>query len=266
MEGHAKKCAERYCELANKTTQQLYKLSIPCIDDHHFKKEELKSVWELSQECSQIVLKMPTFGTYWTWYSVVSEQTCKIDYEMDQKHVTNGYLVWSLAFIKWIQTILSWRKHCQTMQIGTVSRLRFCRRSWGFKNLHQVVHCVFPEATRLFHFAGCVRNKHQFRTAQRNQKSFLWMQVSGWTVHPHLIYGIWSLQFTETRVGVTKEGETCARTWFVQHLTQFKNERNLMEWSMIWTMLILFLQTSILLVRKLCCISLKTTMQSSKWS
>ena len=25
MEGHAKKCLERYCELANKTTQQLYK-------------------------------------------------------------------------------------------------------------------------------------------------------------------------------------------------------------------------------------------------
>ena len=84
MEGHAKTCAEGYCELANKTTQQLYKLSIPCIDDHHFKKEELKSVGELSQECSQIVLKMHTFGTYWTWYSVVSEQSCKIDYEMDQ--------------------------------------------------------------------------------------------------------------------------------------------------------------------------------------
>ena len=33
----------------------------------------------------------------------------------------------------WIQTILSCRKHCQTMQIGTVSRLRFCRRSWGIK-------------------------------------------------------------------------------------------------------------------------------------
>ena len=26
MEGHAKKCVERYCELANKTTQQLYKV------------------------------------------------------------------------------------------------------------------------------------------------------------------------------------------------------------------------------------------------
>ena len=44
--------------LANKTTQQLYyKVSTPCIDDRHFKEEELKSVGELSQVCSQIVLK-----------------------------------------------------------------------------------------------------------------------------------------------------------------------------------------------------------------
>ena len=57
MEGHAKKCVERYCELANKTTQQLYKVSTPCIDDHHFKEEETKSVGELSSTCSQIVLK-----------------------------------------------------------------------------------------------------------------------------------------------------------------------------------------------------------------
>ena len=57
MEGHAKKCVEQYCELANKTTQQLYKVSTPCIDDHHFKEEELKSVGEMSEVCSQIVLK-----------------------------------------------------------------------------------------------------------------------------------------------------------------------------------------------------------------
>ena len=44
MAGHAKKFVERYCELANKTTQQLYKVSTPCIDDHHFKEEETKSV------------------------------------------------------------------------------------------------------------------------------------------------------------------------------------------------------------------------------
>ena len=57
MEGHAKKCVERCCELANRTTQQLYKVSTPCIDDHHFKEDELKSVVELSKVCTQIVLK-----------------------------------------------------------------------------------------------------------------------------------------------------------------------------------------------------------------
>ena len=57
VEGRAKKCVERYCELANKTTQQLYKVSTPCIDDHHVKEEEMKSVGELSHVCSQIVLK-----------------------------------------------------------------------------------------------------------------------------------------------------------------------------------------------------------------
>ena len=57
MEGHAKKCVERYCVLTNKTTQQLYKVCTPCIDDHHFKEEETKSVGELSSTCSQIVLK-----------------------------------------------------------------------------------------------------------------------------------------------------------------------------------------------------------------
>ena len=57
VEGHAKKCVERYCKLANRTTQQLCKVSTPCIDDHHFKEEEMKSVGELSKVCSLIVLK-----------------------------------------------------------------------------------------------------------------------------------------------------------------------------------------------------------------
>ena len=49
MEGYAKKCVARYCELAKKTTQQLYKVSTLCIDDHHFEEEEeMKSVGELS--------------------------------------------------------------------------------------------------------------------------------------------------------------------------------------------------------------------------
>ena len=56
MEGHAKQCVERCCELVNKTTQQLYKVTTPCIDDHQFKEEELGSVGELSNACSQTAL------------------------------------------------------------------------------------------------------------------------------------------------------------------------------------------------------------------
>ena len=62
MAGHAKKCVERYGALADKTTQQLYKVSTPCIDDHHVKEEETKSVGELSNTCSQIFLKCLYLG------------------------------------------------------------------------------------------------------------------------------------------------------------------------------------------------------------
>ena len=37
--------------------QQLYKVSTPCLDDDTFKKEELEKVGQLSDVCSQIVLK-----------------------------------------------------------------------------------------------------------------------------------------------------------------------------------------------------------------
>ena len=57
MQGHAKKCVEQYCELADKASQQFYKVSTPCIVDHHFEEEELKSVGQLSNVCCRIVLK-----------------------------------------------------------------------------------------------------------------------------------------------------------------------------------------------------------------
>ena len=55
MEGHARKCVERYCELANKKTEQLYKISHPCLDDRQIKKEELENKEEFSEVCSYIV-------------------------------------------------------------------------------------------------------------------------------------------------------------------------------------------------------------------
>ena len=51
MESHAKTCVERYCELANKTTDQLYKVATPCMDDQQVREEEIGSVGELSTVC-----------------------------------------------------------------------------------------------------------------------------------------------------------------------------------------------------------------------
>ena len=55
MEGHAKKCVERYCGLEQ--LNSFSKVATPCTDDHQFKEEEQGSVGQLSKVCSQIVLK-----------------------------------------------------------------------------------------------------------------------------------------------------------------------------------------------------------------
>ena len=63
-------------------------------------------------------------------------------------------------------------------------------------------------------------------------------------------------------------GDLCTNQLEVRSVppTHFKNASNLREWSLIWIMLILFPQTSNLLIRKLCCMCLKTTNQWSRWS
>ena len=84
MEGHAKKCGKLFFELTNKTTQQLYKVFTPCIDDHHFK-EELKSVGELSKVCPQTVLKCLYLARILRPDILLSvNKLAAIDYKMDQ--------------------------------------------------------------------------------------------------------------------------------------------------------------------------------------
>ena len=65
-----------------------------------------------------------------------------------------------------------------------------------------------------------------------------------------------------------EQGDPCTNLRKVRAAprTNFKCERYLMEWLMIWTMLILFPPTSFLIVRKLRCMCLKTTKQWSRWS
>ena len=61
----AKKCVERYGELANKTMEQLYKVRRPCLDDHHFKKEELETVVDFVKSLLSKVAEMSFLGQNW---------------------------------------------------------------------------------------------------------------------------------------------------------------------------------------------------------
>ena len=84
MEGYAKKCVERYCELANKSIQQLHKVVTPCIDNHQFK-EENRICWRIVISVRSNCLEMPVFGTHWlTRHSMDSKQTCTSSHQMDQ--------------------------------------------------------------------------------------------------------------------------------------------------------------------------------------
>ena len=66
MEGHAKKCVERYCKLANKTTQQLYKVATPCMDDHQLKEEEMGISWRIIHS-----LLPKLFRNVFSWHVLV---------------------------------------------------------------------------------------------------------------------------------------------------------------------------------------------------
>ena len=144
MEGHAKKCVERFCgwrtkRLNNSTKYQLHALMTII---------SKKKNWNPWENCQKYALRLswnafswhvlddPIFFGQWI-------KTCTIDHKMDQG-LWQTIISFDLLYLSymWIQTVLSCGKHCQTMQAGTISRLRFCRSSWGFKifNWWNIVH------------------------------------------------------------------------------------------------------------------------------
>ena len=117
--------------VGEQTTQQLHKVSTLCIDDHHFKEEELKSVAELSKVCSQIVVKclyLARIGRPDNLWSVnklarpITKWTKACDIRLSR-------------LIHYIHHTCDYRQFCHVgntakqCRFWTVSRVRFCRRS-----------------------------------------------------------------------------------------------------------------------------------------
>ena len=104
-ERHALKSVGRYCELANKNVEQLFKVSSPCLDDHHFKKEELGSVGELSEVCSQIVLKC----LYLEWIG-------RPDISWSVNNFARAVTKWTQARDRRLARLISYMKHGTALQ------------------------------------------------------------------------------------------------------------------------------------------------------
>ena len=152
MEGHAKKCVERYCELANKTTQQLYKASTPCIDDHHKEEEELKSEGELSKVCSQNFLKC-----------LYVARIGRPDILWSVNKLARSITKWTKARDKRVNRLISYLfiTHVNTNSIAMWVILQnnadwdcfktpILQEILRIQNLHQVEHCAFLEVIHMF--------------------------------------------------------------------------------------------------------------------
>ena len=158
--------------MANKTTQQLYKVSTPCLDDHHFKEEEEKSVGELSKVCSQGVLKclhVARIGRPDILWSVnkLARSITKCTKACDKR------LSRLISHIHHTSELKKKKVMWETLQNSAdwdCFKTPILQEILRTHNLLLVEHYAFSEVIRLFQSPGCVG------TVQQNQKSFLWMQ------------------------------------------------------------------------------------------
>ena len=84
MEGHAKKCVERYCELAKKQIKISTRSQLHALTTTKFKDQEMGSVGEMSEAASQTVFKclyLARIGR--PDILMVCEQTCTCYYQVD---------------------------------------------------------------------------------------------------------------------------------------------------------------------------------------
>ena len=179
MEGHAKKCVQRYCELTNKKVEQLYKVSHPCLDDHQFKKkEELESFGGIVRSVLTNCLEMIVLGRpdiLWSMNKLARSvtkwtQACdkRLAWLISCTHHTNDYRQYGHD--------VNTAQHCG---LGLFQDSDFAGDLEGSKSTSGV-SCVFLEAEHWFQSVGCARNKHNFRIVPQSLKLFLWMLDFAW--------------------------------------------------------------------------------------
>ena len=263
---NAQKWVERYCELANKKTEQFYKVSSPCLDMITISR---KRNWNQLQTCHRYAHKFSwhactwhelvdlTFFCQWTklarsvtkWTSACDRRLARLISYVHQV-TTDNTVMWEtrLSIVDWV---------CSKTQILLATL--------GTENQPRERTYVSSEVEYSSASFGCARNKRQCLTVLQSLKSFRWMLDCVWMGYLLLIFGTSWLKYyvqptTLSNPKHTSHQETGAVLDFktkTQHVTRRQNS---IEWGGLWT------HQHILLNASLSCTSLKKTNLWSRWS
>ena len=180
---------ERYCEPANRTTQQLCKVATPCIDDHQFKEEEMGSVGELSQVCSSMVLKC-----------LYLARIGRPDIPWSVNKLARAVTKRTRAGDKRLARLISYIHHhtCEFKQychvgntsqqciLGLFQDSDFAGDLEDSKSTSGGLLCIFGSHTFVSISWMCKK-----QTSSTEAEVIFWMQVYAWMEFQLLIFGIW---------------------------------------------------------------------------
>ena len=174
-------CVERYCEVANKITEQLFKVSTQCADDHHSKKKNwkrwdkgqthtLKSSWNV---CIWFALADQTFSLR----TQIGTSTHKMDKSLWR---TFGSCDFVHSQFEWLHTICHVEHTAQHCRLGLFQDSD-CAGDWRLKidmetlkNRHQGEEfSVSSGVEQSFPLVRCARNKLQSHTFLLNLRLYL---------------------------------------------------------------------------------------------
>ena len=229
--------------VAKKTTQQLYKVSTPCIDDHRFKEEELKSVGQLSKVCSQIVLNC-----------LYLARIGRLDIPWSVNKLARSTTKWTKACDKRLHRLISYIHHtCEYTQYCYVGNIaKQCRLglfqefdfAWGLEDSKSTsggTLCIFRSRTFVPISWMC---KKQTSVSHSSTESEIISLDAGLRLDGFTALDWWDLIVSVLGNTTQNHDRTVrpllAQVKFVLHFTRFTNVSNLEEWSVILIMLILF--------------------------
>ena len=190
MEGHAQKCVERYCELANKKVEQLYKVSRLVIGRWSVQKGGTGISWRIVRSLLKC-LHLARIGRPDILWSVnkLARSVTKWTQACDKRLA---------RLISYIHHTNDYRQYChggntaQHCRLGLFQDSDFAGDFEDSKvNLRRCLVYFWKE--HLFQSVGCARNKHQVLIPPQSLKLFLWMLDYVWMGFLLLTHGtLWS--------------------------------------------------------------------------